>query len=634
LSNELLIKRLKEWGKSSYKTDNAVNTKSAIDLFSSLNEGALSSPMIKSLDNVFKKKIKALEEAAVRSDITNIRVALLGNSTLEMLASAVRVVLLTKGFFAEVYECAYGLMEQEIIDANSAFYAFKPDVVLIAAGYRDIKEFPQPHTELAGVQKLAAEYADIYKIFWDMISSRTPCHIVQSNFDVPIERPFGELEAKYPWAATNFIRRLNLKLGETAPDNVSILDAEHLSSRLGKTCWFDERFYHHSKHAFSFDCVPEYASLFAAIVSAIKGKSKKCLVLDLDNTLWGGTVGDDGIENIVFGGGSAEGEAYLEFARYINKLKKRGVILAVSSKNYADTAKEPFLKMSQMPLKLDDFAAFKANWNDKASNIKTIAKELNIGLDSIVFADNDPVERKLIKEMLPMVTVVELLDDPSLHKRVLYQGHYFESIGISKEDGKRSEHYHAKKTFDQEKNKFTDIDSFLASLDMEGTISIFKQEDILRITQLINKTNQFNLTTKRYTESDVKNFMEDKDCLALSARLKDRFTDYGLISVFLGSIKGPVLTVDTWLMSCRVFSRGMERFLFSHVVEICKRRGISRIKGLYIPSKKNRIVEDLYKSLGFSLTETRPGGVTEWKLELEGSYPFIKTHVKQEAVSR
>ena len=629
MSNDLLLKRIKESAASG-------NVKETVNLFSLLNESSLSAPMLKSLDNIIKKNAGALEGAAEKGDITKIKIAILGNSTLEMLASAVRSTLLIKGFLAEVYKCGYGLMEQDIIDAGSRFYAFKPDITLIAAGYRDIKEFPLPHTELAGVENMAAGCVDMYKTLWDMISSRTSCHIIQNNFDVPIVRPFGELEAKYPWTETNFIRRLNLKLGEEAlaiAKEVSILDVEHLSSTLGKACWFDERFYHHSKHAFSFECVPEYATLFAAMVSAVKGRSKKCLVLDLDNTLWGGTIGDDGIENIIFGEGSAMGEAYLDFARYINKLKEKGVILAVSSKNYPDVAREPFMKMSQMPLKLGDFAVFTANWSDKATNIRNIAEELNIGLDSLVFVDNDPVERKLVKDLLPMVTVVELPEDPSLYKRALYKGHYFESTGISEEDMKRSGHYHAKRAFDHEKNNFANVDSFLASLDMEGVISDFKKEDVLRITQLINKTNQFNLTTKRYTESDVRRFMLDGECLSLSAKLKDRFTDYGLISVFIGFFKDSALTIDTWLMSCRVFSRGMEHFLFSHVVEACKRKGISEVKGLYVPSKKNRIAGELYKSLGFSLVETRSDGTTAWKLELAGSYPFIKTHVKQEAAN-
>lgn len=604
--------------------------KEAIRQFLLLNIYDLDIPVIKRLDKVIKTNLKEFKDAAGDTDIKSVKIAILGNYTFNTLTSAIRTALLMKGFLADIYEGGYGLMEQEIIDPKSAFYAFRPDITLLAVGYRDIKGFPAPGAEPRAVNDMIEGYVDTYRGFWNMISGRTSCHIIQNNFDVPLERPFGELEARYPWTRTNFIKRLNLRLGEAAPGYVSILDVEHLSSRLGKSCWFDDRFYHHSKQPFSFGCMPEYAGLFSSIISAVKGTSKKCLVLDLDNTLWGGVIGDDGIENIRFGQGSGEGESYLEFAQYINSLKERGVILAVCSKNNEEMAKEPFLKIKEMPLGLKDFAVFLANWNDKVTNLKDIARQLNIGLDSLVLVDDDPIEREFVKEFLPMVDVVEMPQDPSLFKRALYQGHYFETTGFSKEDKQRTELYRAKREFEEEKSRFKDIDSFLSSLDMRGTIFPFNEVDISRITQLINKTNQFNLTTRRYSESQVKKFMDGKDHISLAVRLKDRFSDYGLISIFLGLIEESIINIDTWLMSCRVFSRSVEHFLFNRILEDCKRKNIRAIKGVYVPSRKNNIVKDLYKDLGFSLIETKGDGASIWHLDVKADTPFVKTLIKTE----
>lgn len=586
---------------------------------------------ISHLDRLIKKNHGRIMENAKGADLKKIKVAVLGKYNFDTLISAIRVSLMAKGFIPEIYQSGYGLMEQEIIDPKSDFYGFKPDIALLVTGYRDVKEFPEHGADPATVNKMVDREAAKYASLWKTITDRMPCHILQNNIDIPVERPFGELEAKYPWAKTNYLRRINLKLGELAPGYVSILDIDHLSSKIGKRLWFDERFYYHSKDGFAFDCMPEYADLFALLVSAVKGASKKCLVLDLDNTLWGGAIGDEGIENIRFGQGSGDGEAYLEFARYIDALRRRGVVLAVCSKNDEETAREPFLKLEEMPIKLEDISVFMANWDDKATNIKRIAQKLNIGLDYLVFVDNDPIERELVKRFLPMVSVTELPDDPSLYKRALYDGHYFEMTEFSKEDRERSKYYRAQEGFDAEKEGAPDIATFLQSLNMKLTVSAFNDIDLGRITQLVNKTNQFNLTTRRYSEAEIRSVMKDSEYVTVSARLKDKFGDHGLISVFIGRIaEGSILEIDTWVMSCRVFSRKVEDNLFDHVLNVIRRRGISFVRGAYIPTKKNAIVKDLYSNFDFILRETEKNGTTHWELDLN---TLRKTYGKMEVNS-
>ena len=277
------------------RPEEAVRLLSALDL-----KGAKISDIIH-LDRIMNSDLMNLRGTFEAVNLKKVKVAILGNYTLDTLASSIRVALFKKGFMAEIYKCGFGLLEQDIINPESGFYAFKPDIALLAVGYRDLKELPEPGMESVVVDKMAEETVKKYRLFWNRISELAQCHIIQNNFDTPVERIFGELEAKYAWSTANFMRRVNLKLGEAAPGYVSILDIEHLSSKVGKRCWFDDRFYHHSKQGFSFECMPEYADIFSALVFGIKGASKKCLVIDLDNTLWGGVVGDDGIENIKFG---------------------------------------------------------------------------------------------------------------------------------------------------------------------------------------------------------------------------------------------------------------------------------------------------------------------------------------------
>ncbi|MEW6008489.1 MAG: HAD-IIIC family phosphatase [Candidatus Omnitrophota bacterium] len=577
------------------------------------------------LDKFWQKNInRASEELMLKP----LHLAVTGSYTLDTIVSVIRLFLLKDGYRADIYQSDYGVFQQEIINKDSALYAFNPHIILLFIGYRDVKDFPSPGMSFEEINKMIEIETSRYSRLWQLLSERLTCHIIQNNFDVPLERTFGELETKYPWTKSNYLRRLNLRLGEVAPSFVSILDIEHLSAKIGKECWFDERFYYHSKQGISFDCISAYVKVLVALVKATIGDSKKCLVFDLDNTLWGGVIGEVGLENIEFGIGSAQGEAYLAFAKYIKSLKDKGVILAVCSKNDEKIAKEPFRLHPEMPIKLEDIACFMANWEDKATNLRRIAKELNIGLDSIVFLDDDIVERKMVRAFCPEVTVVELKEDPSLQPRFLDSKYYFETISYSKEDADRTNFYLTSKRLQEIRADYSDLPSFLKSLKMVGKISRFNESDLKRIVQLINKTNQFNLMTRRYTEMQVRNFMKNNNCITLSVRLKDKYSDYGLISVFIGNISEKNLIIDTWVMSCRVFSRTTEYFLFNYILYDAIKRGINKILGTYIPTKKNLAVKDLFQQLSFNLDSKSENGTTNWSLRINQDLPLKETYIK------
>lgn len=545
-----------------------------------------------------------------------VKVAILGDYTLDYLRSALRIGLLGIGFKPDIYIADYGTMTQEVIDPGSGLYNFNPEFVLIFCGYRDVKIYPQANDSLSQVEMLANKEISVYQEKWSILSERTNSTVIQNNFDVKIERAFGEIELKYPWSQSNYYRRLNMKLGETAPSHVSIIDIDHMASCFGKDRWFDERFYYHSKNAFALDALWNYVQAVNSMIAATKGLAKKCLVLDLDNTLWGGVIGDDGLENIKFGIGSPEGEAYLDFVNYIKLLKQRGVLLSVCSKNEEDNAIIPFLELDEFPLTLKDISCFVANWDDKVTNLHLISDRLNIGLDSLVFVDDNPAERELVRQQCKEVTVLELPEDPALYRRALDQGKFFEMISFSNEDKYRSESYVQNEHRRRVSTNFADIDEYLKSLKMTGSVDRFCERDLPRTVQLINKTNQFNLTTKRYSELEVIGIMNSENALTRTVRLKDCFGDNGLISVFIATINRYTLEIDTWVMSCRVFGRTVEYFLFDEIRRIAKEKGIQEIVGTYIPTKKNGLVQDFFAKIGFENVKQREDGSSVWRLNL------------------
>ncbi len=443
----------------------------------------------------------------------------------------------------------------------------------------------------------------------------SPSCIVQ-NIVEPAEGLFGSLDRSLPGALHALIGEANHRLASDlygSPD--VLLDVAGLAAQVGVANWHSPQQWNLAKLPFSGTWLPLYADHVARTIAAIRGKSRRCLVLDLDNTLWGGVIGDDGLEGIKLAQGDATGEAYLNVQRYALSLRDRGIILAVSSKNNDETAREPFRKHPEMILKEDHIAVFQANWTDKATNIKAIADELALGLESFVFLDDNPVERGIVRQLLPQVAVPELPSDPALYVRTLAAAGYFESVAFSKEDLQRAEFYQDNARRVAQLKQFSDIESYLDSLKMKITFQPFNETGRTRITQLINKSNQFNLTTRRYTEAEVAAAESDESCFTLQVRLADIFGDNGMIGVLICRAEGPDWNIDTWLMSCRVLGRRVENMVLNEALRAAEKYGARRLVGRYIPTERNQLVEKHYEKLGFSQVGTEDNGTTIWEMD-------------------
>jgi FkbH-like protein len=394
-----------------------------------------------------------------------------------------------------------------------------------------------------------------------------------------------------------------------------LLDVASLAETVGLAEWHDPVMWNLGKFPFSAELIPLYGDHVARIVAAIRGKSAKVLVLDLDNTVWGGVIGDDGLEGIQIAQGDARGEAHLAVQRLALDLRRRGIVLAVSSKNTDAVAREPFEKHSEMLLKLDHIAVFQANWNDKATNIQAIAEELSLGLDAMVFLDDNPVERGLVRKLLPQVSVPELPEDPAGYARTLGAAGYFEAIAFASEDLKRAGYYQDNAKRASLQKQVGGVDAYLASLDMSITFQPFDATGRARIVQLINKSNQYNLTTRRYTDPEVTAAENDPEVFTLQVRLADIFGDNGMISVVICR-PGEARTweIDTWLMSCRVLGRRVEHMILRELLDHARAAGIEKLLGTYRPTEKNKLVIDHYSKLGFTKIGEDPSGLTRWEL--------------------
>ena len=426
--------------------------------------------------------------------------------------------------------------------------------------------------------------------------------------------------------------RLNAEFAKYARNHSRFLinDILYLSAQVGQAAWFRNNYWYNFHMALSPTATVALAQNVAAIVKSVYGKSKKCLVLDLDNTLWGGVIGDDGVQNLILGRDHPVGEAFLDFQRYVKSLQRRGIILAVCSKNDPENAKEGFSHPDSV-LKLEDFSVFKANWDPKPDNIRAIAAELNIGLDSIVFVDDNPAERDFVTEQLPEVAVPNVGTDVSCFAEVLDHERYFEVDKVVQDDLNRSAYYSSNAQRSADRGKFSNYGEFLASLEMTAEIGPFLPVYLERITQLINKTNQFNLTTRRYTSAEVVAIAQDPAFLTLYGRLADKFGDNGLVSVLIGQVLDETLQVELWLMSCRVLKREMEFAMFDALVEQCQARGIRKIVGVYIPSKKNGMVAGHYESLGFRPMNEASEGRELWSYDLPATYSPRTRYIRRTA---
>jgi FkbH-like protein len=533
------------------------------------------------------------------------RLAFLSSSTSAHLAGGLRVAALRHGMTLDIYEPSYGQYRQVLADPQSAFYGFAPTIVVFAFDALSVAAHVREAQTVEEAGRLAEDYVVGLRDLWITARERTGAMIIQQTIMPRLPEFGGSNEHRLPSSASAFIARVNCLL-RAASDGTGI-DLLALDSRVaqdGIDRWFSSPSWHSAKQEVALPASPMYGDMVVRLIAARQGRSAKCCVFDLDNTLWGGVVGDDGIQGIVIGAGSAAGEAFLDLQHYALELRRRGILLAVCSKNDEANAIEPFERHPDMALKRDDVACFVANWEDKATNLRTIANNLNIGLDALVFVDDSPFERELVRKALPEVLVPEVPEDPALIHRCLSDAGYFEMVAFTEEDARRTEFYAANARREKSRYAATDLDAYLAGLDMTLQWRHFAEADIARLTQLINKTNQFNLTTRRLNESDVREAMRDPRTAALQFRLADRFGDNGVIAVVIGHLTDDAtFQIDDWLMSCRVFGREVEDVTLNVVASVARGLGATVLRGTYRPTERNGMVAGLFARLGFLMDD-------------------------------
>jgi FkbH-like protein len=572
-------------------------------------------------EDVLSKRKSLLRQLRQRAGLQPLRIAILGGSTTADVRDMLEIFLLAGGIAPDFYESGYNQYYEDVMFHNPDLFAFRPDIVVVHTTQQNITCLPALLDSEADVERTVRAEMDRCEGYWAAIESGLGALVIQNNFDFPRLRVLGNLDTSAFYGRRHHVLRLNLEFARYAQTHPRFLvnDILSLSAEIGMKDWSDPSYWYQYHMAVSPVGAAAIGKQIANLISAIYGRSKKCLVLDLDNTLWGGVVGDDGVKGLVLGRDHPAGEAYLNFQEYVKNLGRRGVLLAVCSKNDEENAKAGFSHPDSI-LSLADFSGFKANWRPKPHNIRELAIELNIGLDSMVFLDDNPAERALVSASLPEVAVPNAGSDVECYAEILENGGYFEPIRIVKEDLDRGTYYGANRQRQEVESSFADYDAFLLSLEMTAEILPFQPVYLERIAQLVNKTNQFNLTTRRYTFAQIEAISRDTSAIGLSGRLTDRFGDNGLVSVVIGTVHGGMLQLDAWLMSCRVLKRGMELAMFDALVEECRIRDIREIQGTYIPSKKNAMVAGLYRDLGFE--EVLPGssGQTSWRYQIPSIY--------------
>ena len=561
------------------------------------------------------------------ADLPAIKVALTGDTATQFLATAIRGTGAERGYQIDLFEAEYNQVERQFLDPSSELYQTDADFIVL---FQSTHKLGEKHSLLPPSQQesLAEERLAFVASVCEnpMLASKK---IICLNYPEIEDTVFGSYATKVTSSFTYQVRKLNMGLMDLSQRyaNLFICDIAGLQNKLGRDIMFAPNVYVSTEMVLSIDALPYVASRVMDIICAIKGQFKKCLILDLDNTVWGGVIGDDGLEGIQLGHGLGIGKAFTEFQMWVKKLKQRGVIICVASKNNEDTAKEPFEKHPDMVLKLEDIAVFQANWETKVDNIRTIQRILNIGFDSMVFLDDNPFERNIVRENIPGITVPELPQDPGEYLEYLYSLNLFETASYSQADKDRTKQYQVEAQRVSLQKTFSNEADFLKSLDMTSVVSGFNKFNTPRVAQLSQRSNQFNLRTVRYTEADIEALGQDPDVIDLSFTLEDKFGDNGLIAVIIMKKQDKeTLFIDTWFMSCRVLKRGMEDFTLNTMVEAAREKGYKRIIGEYLPTPKNKMVENHYPSLGFQKLEGTP--TAQYVLDVEQYQPrenYIKT---------
>lgn len=564
--------------------------------------------------------VRASRRLEFPADSPKVRIALLSDAATQQFVPLLRVYFHRCGVDASIYQGPFDGIRLEALDANSALYGFQPDIVVLLNSVQALRtDFGKRGSD---AEEFLREKSSALLAVWEAIHSRTSATILQSTFVLPYDRHFGNFDRKAPGSLTSVVHSLNAFIAEQARARSGVLvnDLDAVASWIGRRVWFDDRLWDMAKTFCAPEHLPAAARNIVDIVMATRGRVVKCVVLDLDNTLWGGVIGDDGLDGILLNA-HGDGEAYVRLQLFLKELLKRGILLAVASKNEMSNALLPFEKHPDMALKREDITVFMADWNDKAANIRKIRDVLNIGFDSMVFLDDNPFERDLVRGVLPEVIVPELPEDPADYVRAICELNLFETPAFSAEDLKRSEMYRAEGERRQAQAAFADAGEFLRSLDMRIVVSRFDQFHLPRIAQLIQRSNQFNLTTRRRTEADCEALMKDPGVTPLYVKLSDRMGDHGLIGVVILEPDGETLAIRDWLMSCRVLARGVEQFVMNLVVEEAARLHRDTVSGEYIRTAKNDMVKDFFAQFGFVKT----GGEdrAHWRLAVKEYHPAV-----------
>ena len=562
------------------------------------------------------KEAKALNTSGAAKVI---RIALLADCATQHLADIMRAIAARNNVQAQVYEGNYDGVDLEILDPNSALYAFNPQYVVILLSSEKLKA----HLYASGDRRsFADETVGRLENLWSAFRAQSQATIIQSTFVLPSERAFGNYELKVADSVGSIFTEINYRLSVKAREakNVLLNDVDFIAASVGRTEWFDARMWNMAKTPCRLEHLPLLAQSLLDTALAASGMFAKCVVLDLDNTLWGGVIGDDGLEGIALGEFD-EGEAFVGFQTFIRELKRRGIILAVVSKNEHAAAVLPFREHPHMVLKEEDISVFVANWDNKADNIRLVQKTLNIGFDSLVFLDDNPFERNIVRQFLPDVVVPDLPEDPSLYLQTLAELNLFETASFSEADLQRAEQYREEAQRELTKTHFTNINEYLISLGMEIRLERFNAFNLPRIAQLMQRSNQFNLMTRRYGEAACEAMMSDPSIAPLTVKLADKFGDYGLISVVILKNAGSDLEIDEYLMSCRVLQRGVESFTMNNIFSYAARLGANRVTGHYLPTKKNDMVKGFFKSFGFEKIADGEGGASQWALAVDAYQP-------------
>jgi FkbH-like protein len=568
------------------------------------------------LNQLARQVARAHERGYSLAPLSPFKLGVISTANTDFVSPAIIATALRYGIAIQCIKAPFGQFAQQALSADSDINRGQPDAVLIAADYRGL---PLRATagDAAAAERTVAEVLHHLAAVREGIKRDSKAICLIQTIARPAEPYFGSLDIAMPGTLRHLIDAVNRGIASSIVGTEDLLlDVAALAETVGLGEWHSPLEWNLAKVPFASVFVPLYADHICRLVSALLGKSRRCLILDLDNTLWSGVIADDGLEGIVIGQGDPTGEAHLTVQQTALSLRDRGIVLAVSSKNQDEVARLPFQKHPEMALREEHIAVFQANWKDKATNIQAIAEELSLGLDALVFLDDNPTERGLIRRLLPQVAVLELPEDPSLYARTLMASGYFEAVTFSTEDRSRADFYrdNARRVALQE--RAGDIDGYLASLEMVISFRPFDDIGRARITQLINKSNQFNLTTRRYTEAEVRDVGRDPACYTLQVGLTDIYGSNGMISVVICRRSRDDWCVDTWLMSCRVLGRRVEHAILRELVGEARRRGISRIIGAYRPTERNVLVEDHYAKLGFSIMERCEDGTALWQLDV------------------